>query len=65
MDTCNKVSKFMQKVGYDCRVMGVPKTIDNDDKTDHCPGYASAAICYCNMELSRRNGLRHTNGMCT
>jgi 6-phosphofructokinase 1 len=33
----------MQKVGYDCRVMGVPKTIDNDlFGTDHCPGYASA-----------------------
>ena len=34
----------MQKVGYECRVMGVPKTIDNDlFGTDHCPGYASAA----------------------
>ncbi len=44
MDTCNKVSKFMQKSGYECRVMGVPKTIDNDlYATDHCPGYASAA----------------------
>src|SRR5574344_522962 len=30
MDTCNKVSKYMAKVGYDCRVIGVPKTIDND-----------------------------------
>ena len=30
MDTCNKISKYMQRVGYDCRVMGVPKTIDND-----------------------------------
>ncbi len=44
MDTCNKVSKYMQKVGYECRIMGVPKTIDNDlFGTDHCPGYASAA----------------------
>ena len=44
MDTCNKISKYMQKVGYECRVMGVPKTIDNDlFGTDHCPGYASAA----------------------
>ena len=54
MDTCNKVSKFMQKVGYDCRVMGVPKTIDNDlDKTDHCPGYASAAkyVATATMEV--------------
>lgn len=44
MDTCNKISKYMQKVGYECRVMGIPKTIDNDlYGTDHCPGYASAA----------------------
>jgi 6-phosphofructokinase 1 len=44
MDTCNKISKFMQKSGYECRIMGVPKTIDNDlYGTDHCPGFASAA----------------------
>jgi 6-phosphofructokinase 1 len=44
MDTCNKISKFMQKSGYEMRVMGVPKTIDNDLwATDHCPGFASAA----------------------
>jgi len=44
MDTCNKISKYCQKVGYECRVMGVPKTIDNDlFGTDHCPGFASAA----------------------
>ena len=44
MDTCNKISKYLQKVGYECRVIGVPKTIDNDlNGTDHCPGYASAA----------------------
>ncbi len=44
MDTCNKISKFMLKNGYECRVMGIPKTIDNDlFGTDHCPGYGSAA----------------------
>lgn len=44
MDTCNKISKFMQQSGYECRVIGIPKTIDNDlYGTDHCPGYASAA----------------------
>ena len=44
MDTCNKISKYMQRVGYECRVMGVPKTIDNDlFGTDHCPGFSSAA----------------------
>lgn len=54
MDTCNKISKYMQKVGYECRIMGVPKTIDNDlFGTDHCPGYASAAkyVATACMEL--------------
>ena len=56
MDTCNKISKYMKKVGYECRVMGVPKTIDNDlFGTDHCPGFASAAkyIATSVMEVSR------------
>ena len=56
MDTCNKISKYMQKVGYECRVMGVPKTIDNDlYGTDHCPGFASAAkyIATSIVEVSR------------
>ena len=44
MDTCNKISKYMAKSGYDINVIGVPKTVDNDlFGTDHCPGYASAA----------------------
>ena len=44
MDTCNKISKYMAKSGYDMNVIGVPKTIDNDlYGTDHCPGFASAA----------------------
>ncbi len=44
MDTCNKISKFMASSGYECNVIGVPKTIDNDlFGTDHCPGYGSAA----------------------
>ena len=54
MDTCNKISRYMSSVGYDCRVIGVPKTIDNDlFGTDHCPGYGSAAkyIATSCMEL--------------
>lgn len=44
MDTCNKVSKYMAKSGYEVKVIGVPKTIDNDlYGTDHCPGFGSAA----------------------
>jgi 6-phosphofructokinase len=44
MDTCDKVAKYLEKQNYDCRVIGVPKTIDNDlVGTDHCPGFGSAA----------------------
>lgn len=55
MDTCNKVSKYLLSKGYDCNIIGVPKTIDNDlFGTDHCPGYGSAAkyVATTLMELS-------------
>lgn len=54
MDTCNKISRFMDMCDYECRVIGVPKTIDNDlYGTDHCPGFGSAAkyIATSCMEL--------------
>jgi 6-phosphofructokinase 1 len=41
-DTADKISKLAQEQGYELRVIGVPKTIDNDlAGTDHCPGYGS------------------------
>lgn len=44
MDTAHKISLFFQSQNYDCRIIGIPKTIDNDlYGTDHCPGYGSAA----------------------
>jgi len=44
MDTCNKVNELAKREGLDIRVIGIPKTIDNDlDITDHCPGFGSAA----------------------
>ncbi|MFA5235338.1 MAG: diphosphate--fructose-6-phosphate 1-phosphotransferase [Bacilli bacterium] len=44
MDTCHKLSQFMKTADYDCAVIGIPKTIDNDlNYTDHCLGYPSAA----------------------
>ena len=44
MDTCNKVYQLAVKSGYELRVIGIPKTIDNDlAVTDHCPGFGSAA----------------------
>ncbi len=43
-DTSHKISIAAAEMGYDLRVMGVPKTIDNDlPITDHCPGYGSIA----------------------
>lgn len=44
MDTVNKLSKYAKENSIDKRVIGIPKTIDNDlPITDHCPGYGSAA----------------------
>jgi 6-phosphofructokinase 1 len=67
MDTCNKISRYMESVGYECRVMGVPKTIDNDlYGTDHCPGFASAAkyIATSCMEINKDTNV-YDNGMIT
>ena len=44
MDTVNKLSKYFDTVDYDVKIVGVPKTIDNDlVLTDHTPGFGSAA----------------------
>ena len=67
MDTCNKVSKYMQKSGWDINVIGVPKTIDNDlYGTDHCPGYGSAAkyVATSIMELKLDSTVYNTGMFC-
>lgn len=44
MDTVEKLSAYFTAVGCPIRVVGVPKTIDNDlPCMDHTPGYGSAA----------------------
>ncbi len=44
MDTVLKLSKYAKSHDYELRVIGVPKTIDNDlMATDHTPGFGSAA----------------------
>ncbi|HYE83157.1 MAG TPA: 6-phosphofructokinase [Clostridia bacterium] len=44
MDTANKIYKAAELMEYDIRVMGVPKTVDNDlEGTDYCPGNGSSA----------------------
>ena len=44
MDTVMKLRVYTDRVGYAMRIIGVPKTIDNDlEGTDHTPGFGSAA----------------------
>ena len=44
MDTVLKLDGYAKSVGYEMRVIGVPKTVDNDlTATDHTPGFGSAA----------------------
>ena len=44
MDTVSKLSRYAAQTGSSIRVIGEPKTIDNDlVHTDHTPGYGSAA----------------------
>ncbi len=44
MDTVMKLDKWFRENGVDIKVIGVPKTIDNDvAETDHTPGFGSAA----------------------
>ena len=57
-DTADKISKLAQSKGYELRVIGVPKTIDNDlVTTDHCPGYGSVVKYLCSVV--RESALDH------
>ena len=41
-DTANQIAQLSHERDYPLRVIGIPKTIDNDlVETDHCPGYGS------------------------
>ncbi len=43
-DTANKISQIGKALGHDVKVIGVPKTVDNDlAVTDCCPGFGSVA----------------------
>lgn len=56
MDTVDKLSKYAKDKNYDIRIVGVPKTIDNDlVLTDHTPGFGSAAkyLAASVMEIGR------------
>lgn len=44
MDACGRLCAAVERIGVDARVIGIPKTMDNDlAVTDHAPGYGSAA----------------------
>ncbi len=67
MDTCSKIADYMDHIDYECYIIGVPKTIDNDlPFTDHTPGYGSAAKFIANtmMEISY-DMLAYPNGKVT
>jgi len=55
MDTADKVERLARQTGYELKVVGVPKTIDNDlgDEArtliDHTPGYGSCARYWANL----------------
>jgi ATP-dependent phosphofructokinase / diphosphate-dependent phosphofructokinase len=52
MDAVSKINNYVKSMGLDIKVIGIPKTIDNDlIKTDHTPGFASAAKYLCNIAL--------------
>ncbi|MDE7137444.1 MAG: 6-phosphofructokinase [Ruminococcus sp.] len=56
MDTVNKLSEYFSTIDLDVKVIGIPKTIDNDlCVTDHTPGFGSAAkYVACTMhEITR------------
>ncbi|MFB3880494.1 MAG: 6-phosphofructokinase [Armatimonadota bacterium] len=43
-DTTHRVGRLATEAGWEMRVIGIPKTVDNDlGYTDHCPGYGSVA----------------------
>lgn len=53
MDTAHKLSEYVKYYDYDCSVMGVPKTVDNDLlETDHTPGYGTAAKLVANTTIA-------------
>ena len=56
MDTVSKLAAYAETVDYEIRIVGVPKTIDNDlEYTDHTPGFGSAAkyVATVLSEISR------------
>jgi len=68
MDTADKITRLSKEMDYEMRVMGIPKTVDNDLAfTDHCPGYGSIAKYNATavMEAGRDTDAIYTTDTCT
>ena len=66
MDTTDKLSRYFDQIESHVRVVGVPKTIDNDlEGTDHTPGFGSAArfIASVTAELTRDGGVYNSKNV--
>jgi 6-phosphofructokinase 1 len=60
-DTSWQLSKLAAAAGYELHVVAIPKTVDNDlIRTDHCPGYPSAARF---VAMATRDSGRDTEAM--
>jgi len=68
MDTADKINFLAKEMGYQLRVIGIPKTVDNDLAfTDHCPGYGSVVKFNATavMEAGRDTDAIYTTDTCT
>ena len=66
MDTTDKLSRYFAQIESHVRVIGVPKTIDNDlEGTDHTPGFGSAArfVASVTAELTRDGGVYNSKNV--
>ena len=66
MDTVLKLSRYAAEHDYEMRVVGVPKTVDNDLMvTDHTPGFGSAAkfVAVTMKEILRDVSVYTTNAV--
>ena len=61
-DTCLKVSRISEAMGYPIQAIHIPKTIDNDlAETDNCPGFGSVAKY---VAISTREAAMDVESMC-
>lgn len=66
MDTVDKLSAYAASIGSEVRVIGIPKTIDNDlCVTDHTPGFGSAAkyVASSILEISHDTLIYHVKSV--